>query len=380
MKSSTNLNPKPPSSQNKLIHMGASDNTPPSHTVHKKRSQAFLSILISFLMVVFLLSYAGKGLEFAFHKIGWPVLRMLVLIAIVLAATSLLEAKGYFKWMARLFHPLLRIGRFSAVTASAFTAAFFSGIVANTLLAKAYQDNTISKRELFLANLLNVGFPAYTLHFPTAMAILLPMIGKAGVVYLVLTFLAALLRTVFVLVIARIYRPECAGQAAPPGPCNDDQSIPLKSQAITVNNIWEQLIKRLWRIAIYTVPIYTFVVVLQEKGFFKWLEQSAAHIFTTAILPIEGVSVVVFSIVSEFTAGAAAAGAMLHGGILTHKETVIALLIGNIIATPVRALRHQLPTYLGIFTPGIGMQILLTSQVLRVASIVIVLICYCLLP
>lgn len=358
--------------------MSTSDNTSPSHKVRKK-NQAFLSILISFLMVVFLLNYAGKGLDFAFHKIGWPVLRMLVLIAIVLAATSMLEARGYFQVMARIFRPLLRIGRFSAVTASAFTAAFFSGIVANTLLAKAYQDNTISKRELFLANLLNVGFPAYTLHFPTAMAILLPMVGKAGVIYLVLTFLAAVLRTVFVLTIARIYRPQCANQTDTQTSCNDNSPIPLKSQAILHNNIWEQLIKRLWRIAIYTVPIYTFVVVLQEKGFFKWLEQSAAHIFSTAILPIEGVSVVVFSIVSEFTAGAAAAGAMLNGGILTHKETVIALLIGNIIATPVRALRHQLPTYLGIFTPGIGMQILLTSQALRVVSIVIVLICYCLL-
>ncbi|MEZ0329617.1 MAG: nucleoside recognition protein [Dissulfuribacterales bacterium] len=360
--------------------MNASDKTPPSHTVHKKRSQAFLSILISFLIVVFLLNYAGKGLDFALHRIGWPVLRMLVLIAIVLAATSLLEARGYFRVMARIFHPLLRIGRFSAVTASAFTAAFFSGIVANTILAKAYQDKTISKRELFLANLLNVGFPAYTLHFPTAMAILLPMVGKAGVIYLVLTVLAAMMRTVFVLTIARIYRPECTGQADTIAPCNENPSIPFKSQVTPADNIWEQLIKRLWRIAIYTVPIYTFVVVLQEKGFFKWLEQSAAHIFTTTFLPVEGVSVVVFSIVSEFTAGAAAAGAMLHGGILTHKETVIALLIGNIIATPVRALRHQLPTYLGIFTPSIGIQILFMGQALRVISIVIILICYCLLP
>lgn len=360
--------------------MTTSNNPSSAQTIPKKHNQAFLTILISFLIVVFLLNYAGKGLDFAFFKIGWPVLRMLGLIAIVLTVTSFLEAKGYFTWMARIFHPLLRIGHFSAVTASAFTAAFFSGIVANTLLAKAFQDSTISKRELFLANLLNVGLPAYTLHFPTAMAILLPMVGKAGGIYLVLTFLAAILRTAFVLMIARIYQPECAKQADTPTPCNDNSPMTAKSQTTIQHNIWEQLIKRLWQIAIYTVPIYTFVVVLQEKGFFKWLEQSASHLFTTTILPIEGVSVVVFSIVSEFTAGAAAAGAMLHGGILTYKETVIALLIGNIIATPVRALRHQLPTYLGIFTPGIGTQILLTSQALRIISIVIVLTAYCLMP
>lgn len=358
-------------------------NTAPQPHKHKKREQAFLSILISFLVVVFLLNYAGKGPNFALQKIGWPVARMLGLIAMVLAATSFLEAKGYFRTIARIFHPLLRIGRFNAITASAFTAAFFSGIVANTILAKAYQDNTISKRELFLANLLNVGFPAYTLHFPTAMAILLPMVGMAGTIYLILTFIAALLRTIFVLFLARIYQNQgdCAPTPNNTIPCDISNSITEQAQTTSHKiNIWEQLIKRLWRITIYTVPIYTFVVVLQEKGFFKWLEQSVTNIFTTTIFPIEGVSIVVFSIVSEFTAGAAAAGAMLHNGILTPKETVIALLIGNIIATPMRALRHQLPTYLGIFTPAIGMQILLTSQALRIMSIIIVLICYYLIP
>ncbi len=88
-------------------------------------------------------------------------------------------------------------------------------------------------------------------------------------------------------------------------------------------------------------------------------------------MPVEGISVVVFSIVAEFTAGAAAAGAMLSAGVLTIKQTVTALLLGNIIATPVRALRHQLPRYLGIYQPRIGIQLLLAGQALRVVTVVI---------
>lgn len=122
----------------------------------------------------------------------------------------------------------------------------------------------------------------------------------------------------------------------------------------------------------YTVPIYIMVVLLQQWEFFDWLQHKSASIITSEALPVEGISVVVFSIVAEFTAGAAAAGAMLNAGVLTVKETVLALLFGSIIATPVRAMRHQLPRYLGIFQPKMGIIILLMGQALRVTSVVIV--------
>ena len=70
------------------------------------------------------------------------------------------------------------------------------------------------------------------------------------------------------------------------------------------------------------------------------------------------------------------AGALLEAGVLTVKQTVLALLIGNILAFPVRALRHQLPRYIGIFSPKMGTQLLLMGQGLRVSSIILVGIIY----
>ena len=54
----------------------------------------------------------------------------------------------------------------------------------------------------------------------------------------------------------------------------------------------------------------------------------------------------------------------------------MALLIGNILAFPVRALRHQLPRYIGIFSPKMGTQILVMGQGFRVASIICVGVIY----
>jgi hypothetical protein len=87
---------------------------------------------------------------------------------------------------------------------------------------------------------------------------------------------------------------------------------------------------------------------------------------------MESLSVVALSFVAEFTSGFAAAGALMEAGVLTVKQTVIALLMGNVLAFPVRALRHQLPQYVGIFAPRMGTEILLLGQAFRVVSLVLV--------
>ena len=47
---------------------------------------------------------------------------------------------------------------------------------------------------------------------------------------------------------------------------------------------------------------------------------------------------------------------------------MLALLIGNIAATPVRALRHQMPHYMGIYSPKLGTKLLAIGQSLKGAQ------------
>ena len=107
-------------------------------------------------------------------------------------------------------------------------------------------------------------------------------------------------------------------------------------------------------------------------GFFKILRQWLSGYFVTTFIPMEALSVIILSFAAEFTSGFAAAGALLEAGVLTIKQTVLALLIGNIIAFPIRALRHQLPRYIGIFSPKMGLQLILMGQGFRVLSIIII--------
>jgi len=304
------------------------------------------------------------------NRIIMPLLRLILIMSITLSISAVVEGMGWSKWVAKFARPLMRLGNFSDWAGTAFTTAFLSGVASNTLLWNAYKEGKISFKEMVLATLLNLGIPSYILHLPTTMAILVSLAGKAGMLYLILTFFAALLRTIIVLAAGRLMlkgeknvaSDEAAYQGSPQSYGWDQVKKLLK----------KYLLGRLTQILIFTVPIYIAVVALQQLGFFTMLQERTANLLSLGNLPVEGVSVIVFSIMAEFTAGAAAAGAMIQEGILTVKETVLALLLGNIIATPARALRHQLPRYLGIFTPLTGTMLLLLGQTLRIVSVIIV--------
>jgi hypothetical protein len=83
--------------------------------------------------------------------------------------------------------------------------------------------------------------------------------------------------------------------------------------------------------------------------------------------------------VGEFTAGLAAAGALIHDGGLTAHQIVLALLAGNVLSSPMRAMRHQFPYYAGIFPAGMALRLIVFNQSLRVVSVILVATAYALL-
>jgi len=333
-----------------------------------------ISSLVSavFLAALFM-TWHGIRPELLWSRVMWPLLRLVIIMGLSLGLSALVEGMGWNSVVAALSRPLMRAGNFSDYSGTAFTSAFLSGVAANTLLWNAYQEHRVSRREMLLATLLNLGLPSYFLHLPVTFAVIVPLVGRAGAIYITITLLAAVVRTIVVITLGRVLLRSGHGRGTGRGTEPDSRSLSREEKIQNVRKLLKKYLKtRLGKILCFTVPIYLFVALLQQSGFFHWLQQASAHLFVGESLPVEGISVVVFSIVAEFTAGAAAAGAMLSAGVLTVKQTVIALILGNIIATPVRALRHQLPRYLGIYQPRTGIQLLIMGQALRVTSVIIV--------
>jgi len=309
------------------------------------------------------------------HSLIWPLGRLLASLAVGLLVANCIEALNWTRFLARLAAPVIRLGHLKDVVGASFSMAFFSGMAANSLLAEAYGEGRLSDRELVLANLFN-SLPTYFLHLPQMFFITVPFLGPgpAGV-YVGLTLLAAVLRSAAILVYGRAMLPPLpAGCVA----CHlQDGNFSWRN---ALQKAWKRFTRRIRTMTLFTVPVYVAIHFLAVAGTFaameKWL---SAHLAFLSWLTPQAVSIVMFQIVAEFTAGLAAAGAMLGAGDLDTKQVVLALLIGNILSTPMRAFRHQFPYYAGIFKPKTAARLIIHNQTLRAASIAAVTAGYALL-
>jgi hypothetical protein len=344
----------------------------------QKDKTTYRSLLVS-LTISGIILIGGLILvpEIKAHQIAarllWPLTRLMLLIAVGLLVGQIIEATGWTKTLAVLARPMFRFGRLGNHCSASFTAAFFSGVSSNAMLLEFFQEGQITRSQLYLANFINQ-MPAFFLHLPTTFFIVIPLTGLAGGLYFLITFLAVVLRTIMFLIYGHFRLPATDGKV-------QETALPAGStRAGNIKAVWQRIASRLpgrvSGITVFVVPIYVLVFVLNAMGMFKLLRDALTGFVVTTFMPMESLSVIILSFAAEFTSGFAAAGALLQAGVLTAKQTVVALLIGNILAFPMRALRHQLPRYIGIFSPKMGAQILFMGQGFRVLSIIVVGLIY----
>lgn len=307
------------------------------------------------------------------HSLIWPLIRLIAILSISLFVANLIESLNWTSKIATLARPLLRVGNLSDTSSASFTMALFSGISANTMLAEAYEQQKITRRELILANLFN-SLPTYFLHLPTVVFIAAPMIKEAAFVYVGLTFGAATLRTLLILMVSRFLlpRPDRRGDLLVEGPRE------IKSGWLDiVKKSWGRFHKRIRTVVHFTVPIYIFIFILHRAGIFTAMEREMAAFFSfLPWLSPQSMGIITLQIAAEFTAGLAAAGALLEAGNMNHREIILALMVGNILSSPIRAIRHQFPYYAGIFKPKMAAELIFYNQLFRVGSLVVMSVCY----
>ena len=304
--------------------------------------------------------------------LGWPLLRLVFFISIGLMIGNLIESLNWTHGVARLASPFVRIAHLSDITGASFSMAFFSAVTSNTMLSEAYEQKKITKQELIFANLFN-SLPTYFLHLPTLFFLAVPLIKGVAFVYVGLTFFAAFLRTVCILVVGRIVLP---GNKEHCVTCRlEENRVSSLSQAF--DRAWLRFQKRIKRILVITVPVYTAVFILNRFGMFTLLEEGLAqHVQFLAWLHPESLGVVALQLTAEISAGLAAAGALLDNGSLETRQVVLALLAGNVLSSPMRAVRHQFPFYAGVFQPKLAAELITYNQIFRTGSIILVGIFY----
>ena len=299
-----------------------------------------------------------------FSALAWPLAKLLLAMAASLLLALFIESLNWTHGMSHLAAPLIRLGHMSEVAGASFSVSFFSGLAANTMLSEAYDQGKIDKRELVLANLFN-SLPTYFLHLPTLFSLTAPLIKGAAFTYVGLTLAAAFLRTAIILALSHLLLPTPTGEPLAVSSTKrgkvDWRGALSKAQG--------RFSRKMKRIVLYTVPIYTAIFLLNRSGVFDSLQSLVASRITWFDPRL--ISIVLFHVAAESTAGMAAAGALLTTGSLGAREIILALLVGNVLASPMRTIRHQFPYYAGIFRPRLAAELLVVSQVFRVGAVIV---------
>jgi hypothetical protein len=134
----------------------------------------------------------------------------------------------------------------------------------------------------------------------------------------------------------------------------------------------KRLKKRMKKILLFLVPVYILFFLLSKTNVFDMLEQFFASAWLLSWLNPQSLGIVILHVTAEFSAGLAAASVLLANNSLEIRDVVLALLAGNILAAPIRAIRHQLPYYMGIFPPRLAVELVTVSQVVRASCVVVI--------
>ena len=294
-----------------------------------------------------------------------PLAKVLTFLTIGLMVGNLLEALGWTEVLSRWMRPVTRWAHLKDESAAAVIASFVSSTVANSLLAGYLKEGKLDRKEAALTSVVNNGLPVYLTHLPSTFFIAMSLAGTAGVMYLGVTFGAALLRTFGALCVARFTLPEACWLWSPLLP---EENAPTR----LAERIWKRFRSRIYRLVQYTVPIYTLVFLMSYLGGLAWLRTATAQMLPHGLFSVEAASMVAFSFAGQFAAGMATAGALVHAGTLTASQAALALVAGTILSTPLRAVRYQLPTYAGLFSLRLASQLVLLNQGLRVLTLLLV--------
>ncbi len=304
-------------------------------------------------------------------QIIWPITRITFFITIGLFIANMIESLNWTNRLATLARPLVKIGRLSSITGASFSIAFFSGVSANSMLAEAFDQKKMDLNELIFANLFN-SLPRFFLHLPTVFFLTAPLIKGAAFIYVGLTFSAALLQTFLVVVGGRLMLPP--KKSSLPTPLQECQKTGWKQ---AIEKSIKRLKKRIIRILFFMIPVYVLFFLFNRYGLFSnFKEFIATKAWFLSWLNPQSLGIVILHITAEFSAGLAAASVLLAENSLSYREVVLALLVGNILAAPIRALRHQLPYYTGIFSPKLAVILVGISQSVRAFCVILVAICY----
>ncbi|MDW7727225.1 MAG: nucleoside recognition protein [Candidatus Methanoperedens sp.] len=277
---------------------------------------------------------------------------------------ELLIGLGWIHKLDFVTAPFMRFAHLREEIGMSFIASFGSPTAGNSMVADLNRKGLIDSKETIIASLIN-SFPSTIVLLRNLLPVLIILLGTTGIIYFAIVVSVGLLRTAITLLIGRILlRPKNG---------NVQKKGAVKKK---LKNAFMDALRASWIPLRRIIPVMTIsaIIVFQliDAGFFDTISLYLKDVSALSYLPGEGLPVIAAWFASNIAAYTIA-GSLLDEGILSSKETVIILLAGRVLSSITR-IRFTIPYYTGIFSPKLGMQIMLLSSLMQDGIMVIVIV------
>ncbi len=290
--------------------------------------------------------------------------RLFLLVGLGAMLGAMIEGRRWYRHLAGTIGRLTRAARMPGIVAAAMPTALASAPAADSMLVASHRRGELSTATLVAGGMVN----SWLAHFSHSMRIFYPVvaaIGLPGLAYFAIQFGGTGLFLAAVLVWHRVRAGagpagEAAGDAAAAAP---QEPLPWGE---TLRRGLERALDLLFRLACVSVPMILameWIINAGHLSFWQDLVPSAV----SSLFPEQMLAILAAQLGGLIPSSALCAGLRAQG-LITGAQILLAMLIASVVTNPVRTLRRNLPTALGIFPPRAALVIVLGMQAVRLLT------------
>ena len=273
---------------------------------------------------------------------------------------SLIEGRRWYRFLASSLGRLTSMARLPHIVGLALPTALVSCPAADSMLVASHARGEIGRGALIAGGMIN----SYLAHVSHSMRVLYPVvaaIGLPGLLYFGIQFAGGALIIACVLVWNRLHSPI---------PQDHANALPA-AQALQPVLPWRTCLATglvragslLFRLACVSVPLILAMEWLLRSGSLDFWDQLVPA--TVSRFVPEELLTIMAAQLGGLIQSATVSASLAAQGLITGPQILLAMLISSAVGNPVRTLRRNLPTALGIFPMPLACIIVLGMQFSR---------------
>ncbi|MDK2790010.1 MAG: hypothetical protein PWP15_517 [Methanothermococcus sp.] len=277
-----------------------------------------------------------------------------IIILLTMFIVSYIMNTGAMGKIGESLSPILRRLKINPFSISSILTCFFSPTIGYSILAEGLKENKLNKKEVIGTSLAN-SFPSVLSHtFTFFIPVVIPILGITGVLFVLIRLGVAFAKTVIGFLYLSIISKDCNFEMP------HINKMDKKENAKKSFNSTLRFAKRLIPIMFFMM---TLVIYLSKIGFFDYVERFVEPI-TNFLHLNPNVGILALTEVMNVHAAIVMAGGFLNEDILSSKEVLIGLIIGNVMTLSSRYAKHSLPLHVSLFGPKFGTKIVMINAII----------------